>query len=178
MGLDLIIVTPDHQTRRVPLAGDRISLGRAHNNDLSYPEDASLSRQHCAFERDGEIWWASDLGSKNGTLVNEARINGRRQLNPGDRLTAGHLTISLVDTDAEVDAEAVVFVPGERDIAPEATVMTSLEGVLTSGDITSPEVPTYPTEAHFIASGMIRYVLVMTVTCSMVGWPPTLMAVP
>jgi len=139
MGLDLIIVTPDHQTRRVPLKGDRISLGRAQDNDLSYPEDASLSRQHCAFERDGEVWWMADLGSKNGTMINETRINGRRQLSPGDRLTAGHLVITLVDTDAEVDAEAVVFVRGSgHDIAPNATVMTSLEGVLTSGDITSP----------------------------------------
>jgi serine phosphatase RsbU (regulator of sigma subunit) len=139
MGLDLIIVTPDHQTRRVPLTGERITLGRAHGNDLSYPEDASLSRQHCRFQRDGEYWYAEDLGSKNGTMINEGRISGRHNLNPGDRITAGHLTITLVDTDAEVDSDAVVFVRGEgRDIAPEATVMTSLEGVLTSGDITSP----------------------------------------
>jgi serine phosphatase RsbU (regulator of sigma subunit)/pSer/pThr/pTyr-binding forkhead associated (FHA) protein len=139
MNVDLIIVTPDHQTRRVALTGEALTLGRAHSNDLSYPEDASLSRQHCRFQSDEQGWWAEDLGSKNGTMINETRITSRHLLRPGDRITAGHLTITLVDTDAEVDSNAVVFVRGSgQEISPDATVMTSLEGVLSSGDITSP----------------------------------------
>jgi serine phosphatase RsbU (regulator of sigma subunit) len=137
MGLELIILTPDHQTRRVPLDGNRISLGRAHSNDLCYSEDASLSRRHLRFDRTAEGWTAEDLGSKNGTLINGERLAGRRPLRPGDRLSAGHLVITL--SDPELDSRgSVVFVKGEGpEIHPNATVMTNLEGLL-SGDQTAP----------------------------------------
>ena len=46
MSEELLIVTPDHQSRRVTVEDKEISLGRAHTNDLCYPEDASLSRKH------------------------------------------------------------------------------------------------------------------------------------
>ena len=109
MSLELIILTPDHQTRRVPLDGDRICLGRAHSNDLCYSEDASLSRRHLRFDRAAEGWVAEDLGSKNGTLINGERLTGRRPLRPGDRISAGHLVITLSDPEME-SRVSVVFV--------------------------------------------------------------------
>ncbi len=139
MRLELIVVTPDHQTRRVPLDGERVTLGRAHSNDLCYPEDASLSRRHLQFERSPEGWFAEDLGSKNGTLRNGARLEARQPVAPGDRLAAGHLLISVVDADAAAQ-ESVIFVPGEdAEVEPrrEATILTSLEGVM-SGEATAP----------------------------------------
>ena len=75
MSLELIILTPDHQTRRVPLEEERMSLGRAHSNDLCYPEDASLSRRHLPFDPTGEAGWRQDLGSKNGTWLNGERLD-------------------------------------------------------------------------------------------------------
>jgi serine phosphatase RsbU (regulator of sigma subunit) len=139
MSLDLIILTPDHQTRRFTLEGDRVTLGRAHSNDLCYPEDASLSRRHLQFQATADGWLAEDLGSKNGTLRNGSRIEGPIPLKPGDRLSAGHLMISVVDPDAP-QQESVVFVPGEGpEQRPNATIMTSLEGLM-SGDATSPAI--------------------------------------
>jgi serine phosphatase RsbU (regulator of sigma subunit)/pSer/pThr/pTyr-binding forkhead associated (FHA) protein len=137
MALELIILTPDHQTKRVPLEGDLLSVGRAHSNDLCYPEDASLSRQHLRFERDGQDWWAVDLGSKNGTLLNGTRISSRQLLRAGDRLSSGHLTLTVVDSEEETTG-GVVFIPGDQS-SPNATVMTSLEGLL-SDEATTPAV--------------------------------------
>ena len=138
MRLELIILTPDHQTRRFALEGERLTLGRAHSNDLCYPEDASLSRRHLQFSRgEEESWQAEDLGSKNGTLRNGVRLDGPQPLGPGDRLTAGHLLITVVDADA-VSQDSVVFVPGEEPSQhPSATIMTSLEGLI-SGEATAP----------------------------------------
>ena len=84
MRLELIVVTPDHQTRRFPLDGERVTLGRAHSNDLCYPEDASLSRRHLQFARAGDGWIAEDLGSKNGTLRNGMRLEAAQPVSPGD----------------------------------------------------------------------------------------------
>jgi serine phosphatase RsbU (regulator of sigma subunit) len=135
--MELIIATPDRQVKHVALEGERMSLGRAHGNDMCYPEDASLSRSHLLFERTDEGWAAQDLGSKNKTYLNGSQLTGKRLLHPGDRLNAGHLAISLVDADAESSGD-VVFVKGEGpDFHPNATVMTNLEGLL-SGEDTAP----------------------------------------
>jgi serine phosphatase RsbU (regulator of sigma subunit)/pSer/pThr/pTyr-binding forkhead associated (FHA) protein len=137
MSLELIILTPDHQTRRMSLDGESISLGRAHSNDLCYPEDASLSRKHLHFEKTAEGWVAEDLGSKNGTLLNGERLATKRLLQANDRLNAGHLVITLNDPESS-SGSGVVFVKGEGpEIHPDATVMTNLEGLL-SGDDTAP----------------------------------------
>ncbi len=130
MSLELLILTPDHQTRRFELEGDPVLLGRAHSNDLSYPDDASLSRKHVRFTYDAEDWWVEDLGSKNGTLVNGIRIAAKQVLAPGDRLSVGHLLITLVDSEDGLENN-VVFVGGGREIT-DATVMTSLEGLLSA----------------------------------------------
>jgi serine phosphatase RsbU (regulator of sigma subunit) len=134
---NLWIRTPDHRVRRVPLEADTLSVGRAHSNDLCYPDDASLSRKHVRFEREGEGWSVVDLESKNGTILNGCRLTGRHALKPGDRLAVGQLTITCGEPGDQADTD-VVFVPTPgSDLNPSATVMTSLEGLL-SGESTGP----------------------------------------
>ena len=137
MAHELLIVTPDKRTRRVSLEEAGLTVGRAHSNDLCYPEDASLSRQHLRLALEGQSVWAEDLGSKNGTLLNGTKLSGRKELKTGDRVTAGRLVITLVDPKVE-ETGNVVFVAGESD-TPSATVMTRLEDLLSS-EATAPLV--------------------------------------
>ncbi len=140
MADELQITTPDNRTVRHPLEGDSLTIGRAHGNDLSFPEDASLSRKHARLDRTEDGWTVSDLGSKNGTLLNRARITGRQSLRHGDSVTIGQLSISFVDTEQRPDGASVVFVPGSGpELHSSATVMTSLEGLLAE-EPTSPGV--------------------------------------
>src|SRR5260370_28863913 len=88
---ELLIKCPDGQMKPVPLTGGRLSIGRSSAAELCFPEDAGLSRQHFAFEPDGEEWTVQDLGSKNGTFVNNIALKARLILKPGDRFTSGHL---------------------------------------------------------------------------------------
>ena len=90
---ELQILTPDGQNRFIPLNADRISLGRSSAAELSFPDDGGLSRQHLAIERDGDGWALRDLGSKNGTMLNGAKVSERTTLKPGDRIAAGHLIL-------------------------------------------------------------------------------------
>lgn len=127
---ELLIQTPDGKTRTVPLTTDRIALGRSSANELCYPDDSGLSRQHLVFERSGAFWIVRDLDSKNGTQVNSVRIKGGHVLQPGDRVTAGHLTIQQRTQEAAPPSQTVFFVPETVNPVSSTTLETSLEGVL------------------------------------------------
>ncbi len=127
---ELVIRNIDGKTVAVPLDRDRISLGRSSANELCYPDDAGLSRQHLALIRSGADWFVEDLGSKNGTLLNGKRVEKRAAFSPGDRISAGHLTIEFSDG-VQASDHTVVFVDhGESVSSASTTVVASLDAVL------------------------------------------------
>ena len=116
----------------MPLTNDRLALGRSATNDLCYPEDAGLSRQHLLFEKAGGEWSIRDLGSKNGTLVNGGRITAPHRLKKNDRVSAGHLNMEFCETGAPMVglSNTVMFVDSAVVTAATTTVQTSLEGLM------------------------------------------------
>jgi phosphoserine phosphatase RsbU/P len=90
---DLIIDSPGSASVRVHLEHDRYRLGRSSTNDLAFPGDQKLSREHLVFERSGEGWTVRDVGSRNGTQLNGAWLTEPQRLSHGDQITAGHLSI-------------------------------------------------------------------------------------
>lgn len=133
----LQILSPDGQNRFIPLDTQRISLGRSTTAELSFPDDNGLSRQHLALEREGESdsWVLVDLGSKNGTMLNGAKITGRSTLKSGDRIAAGHLILVYDGASSQGSKPVVVFDHREEtaeNSTPTSTVITRLEGVIQS----------------------------------------------
>ena len=63
------------------------TLGRSRRNDIVVPEDGA-SAQHCRIDREGDSYVVHDLGSTNGTWLNDARTD-RAVLQHGDRLKIG-----------------------------------------------------------------------------------------
>jgi len=120
----------DGKTATVALDRDRITLGRSSANELCYPDDVGLSRQHLALVRRNAQWTVEDLGSKNGTMLNGQRLEGPQPFNPGDRVSAGHLTIEFADAGMSTQ-NTVVFVDSPEQFSKSATtVVASLDGVL------------------------------------------------
>jgi pSer/pThr/pTyr-binding forkhead associated (FHA) protein len=69
------------------LTGERVVLGRLKACDICL-QDRIASREHAALEREGAGWVLLDLGSTNGTLVNDEDIS-RVRLRDGDVITIG-----------------------------------------------------------------------------------------
>src|SRR6266853_2024720 len=113
----LLVRLPDGSTRTVSLTGSPVAVGRAQGNDLAYPDDSGLSRQHLAFEPREQHWTVRDLGSRNGTFVNGERIESRRQLDPGDTVLAGHLVIEFRNAVTPA-AQQTVFFKDNAAVAP------------------------------------------------------------
>lgn len=51
--------------------------------------DGGVSRQHATIRRDGALFWVSDLGSANGSFVNDVAVTTARALRHGDRVQFG-----------------------------------------------------------------------------------------
>jgi two-component system, cell cycle response regulator len=74
--------------RRFPLAVDALTIGRGADCGIMVDLD-SVSRRHAQIERRGAVIMVSDLGSTNGTYVNEKLVK-ERALTDGDQVKIGN----------------------------------------------------------------------------------------
>jgi phosphoserine phosphatase RsbU/P len=125
---ELRIFTSDGGSRKVRLEGDSLSLGRASRAELSFPEEWGLSRKHLRLARELDEWNICDLGSKNGTVLNQRRLNENEtvRLQPGDRISAGHLVMVYDDPNDEATGPGVVVFERVEDDISSSTVVTNL----------------------------------------------------
>jgi len=76
--------------------GLSFSIGRSSGCSLKLT-DSKVSRKHASIHRQGEIeFWISDLGSANGTFVNQNRINQPLRLRNGDDVRIGPFKLKFV----------------------------------------------------------------------------------
>ncbi len=90
-----------HRAYLIVLAGDhlgsmyevrsRMTLGRSSQADIRFADDG-VSRQHAAVEIEDEDVVIEDLGSRNGTFVNDESIT-RKALKDGDKIRIGQTSI-------------------------------------------------------------------------------------
>ena len=78
---------PDQHT--LALTGD-VHIGRIEGNEIVNP-DSRISRRHAVIQRQADRFVLVDLGSTNGTYLNDARIFTARKLKHGDVITVGSM---------------------------------------------------------------------------------------
>jgi pSer/pThr/pTyr-binding forkhead associated (FHA) protein len=79
-------------------AGKPHVIGRDPQVDIPIPSDR-ISRRHCQLEPTADgVFVLTDLGSSNGTLVNQERINGRKVLLGGEYIQIGDVLIRFLDS--------------------------------------------------------------------------------
>ena len=96
----LVRIYPVHGIEApIELRDASISVGRCHTATLSLPDD-SVSRRHAVIESDGAGGQTvTDLGSTNGTYINEVRITASSALKAGDRLRFGNQIFKYLGPD-------------------------------------------------------------------------------
>jgi serine/threonine protein kinase len=87
----ILVETPQGETSQ-PL-GEELIIGRAGN--LAIP-DARVSRRHARIFRRGGAYLIEDLGSSNGTFVNEVKLSGPQLLRSGDVIRVGSCRMRFV----------------------------------------------------------------------------------
>jgi hypothetical protein len=79
----------------LPLGSSPIVIGRSPSSTLVL-EDEYASSRHARLSPSGDAWWIEDLGSRNGTFVDDERLTEPRALHPGTTVRIGQTTLELV----------------------------------------------------------------------------------
>ena len=100
--LRLLVVEPGESalsSGQILEVGDGMILGRGGRADLVLG-DPAISAEHARVSRAGRAWSVTDLGSTNGTLVNDTPVDGRKQLAEGDELVLGTVRLRVLPRSA------------------------------------------------------------------------------
>jgi predicted component of type VI protein secretion system len=117
------------EPRSVPLPAGRTVVGRDPDADLSI-DDERVSWTHLEIDSRGGALIATDLDSRNGTVLNGERLDRPRRLRDGDTLIVGGLRLEISDP---VSGEAGATVP-----ASAPAVALSEEERATAGALVAP----------------------------------------
>jgi len=102
MDLKLIVLAGAKEGTQIPLKKDKFIIGRASECTLRAGSSA-ISRRHCVIVRKDGDWLVRDLGSRNGTFLNDSAVETPTPLKVGDELRVGplHFRVEPMTTAAE-----------------------------------------------------------------------------
>ncbi len=133
----LHVTDKDGKYAQFPMLKDEIVLGRSEDNDIVLQEGI-VSRLHAKIDLREDGYWISDLGSYNGTRVNDNLIQETR-LQEGDTIRIGKATIRY--SESERPADMPPDISGSLEIKEKATwhhqMISSVSGICLSEESSS-----------------------------------------
>ncbi len=111
------------------LSAEIVHIGRSMDNTVVLPDvEKRVSSKHARIEKRGSLYQLTDLGSKNGTLVNERKIEPNRPvpLRNGDRLAIGVYRLRFLTEDLDTVGTTIRVVDLSRQsarVADEVAVL-------------------------------------------------------
>lgn len=99
-GPELVVVSGHRAGLRWPVGGWRVTVGRHAESDV-FLDDITVSRRHVELRSTSNGYELHDVGSLNGTYLNDERIAEPHLLKSGDRLRVGKFLLQYqVPTEA------------------------------------------------------------------------------
>src|SRR5688572_18352078 len=90
----LRIVLRDGSVVERDMTQNEVAFGKGPQNDIILP-DASVSSAHAIIRFEDGVFKITDLGSRNGTLVNDARIVEPHEIRHSDLIKMGHCALTF-----------------------------------------------------------------------------------
>jgi hypothetical protein len=98
----------------IVLAGQDVTIGRAPGCDVTLADDPLASRRHSMLRYDGQRYTVKDLGSSNGTYLNDVEIHEANALASGDRITVGEHEFAYMDASEPLPGQGMAGAAPER----------------------------------------------------------------
>jgi len=132
----LIATVKGVEVKHVFLHKDRTTLGRKAGNDIVL-DTMVVSGQHCAFDLVGVAdVYLQNLGSTNGTYVNDHMVRERTRLHDGDVIAIGPYRIKYL----QASEEPTSAFGGTQAFMPDAPLLQAMF-TIESGSSAGLEVP-------------------------------------
>jgi DNA-binding NtrC family response regulator len=140
-----LVAVEESRSQVVPLPPGPFTIGRAPEANLVI-DDPSISRLHTRLLVTDHSVVLSDLGSRNGTLLNGARIVEPRAVAPGDVITLGKVTLVVQGQRARGE-DAILPLPQLRErLADELARCTHYERPLAVLALSLPDAAFAPAQ--------------------------------
>lgn len=99
MRVQLVVASGVHQGKTIAIPGPQFLIGRDPSCHLR-PASPAISKKHTAIFVHGGKLYIRDLGSTNGTFLNDELITADQEISHGDQIKVGPLdfTIQLIPT--------------------------------------------------------------------------------
>ncbi len=122
----LVVVKGADRGKQFDLSGAVMGIGR-HSSNAIHLHDTRISRKHLELRKSGSGYRLVDLGSGNGTHLNE-RLVQSAELRPGDRIALGETILLFADshTPTENDDTAAIRLSFEPDRAFQSSILRSI----------------------------------------------------
>lgn len=91
---EIVVHLPDGAPRVIALKDGDITFGRSSDATVQL-SDPYTSDAHARIHRDGGGWMVSDLGSTNGTFVNQVKVTSSTPIAAGDQLGIGRTVVEV-----------------------------------------------------------------------------------
>ena len=110
MGSGCLVVIYGHEMgRRIQVGTEPLIIGRSPQNQIQIDQE-SISRRHCRIWFSGSEFLVRDLGSTNGTYVNDDLVEEEGRLRHGDQLKVGRTILKfIVGDDVEVQYHEEIY---------------------------------------------------------------------
>jgi hypothetical protein len=90
----LVVTAGPLSGTRITLGEEAILIGRADDSTLVLTDDFASSR-HARLTNRGGQWYVEDLGSTNGTYLDQQRVQGPLLVGPGQPIRIGQTVLEL-----------------------------------------------------------------------------------
>ncbi len=117
-----------------------VTIGRASVNSIVL-EDNSVSRSHTVLHENSGKFFIKDVGSRNGSYVNEQRIQEDFQLKHGDKIRIGIYNLIFLTEAEEIDLEDDFFEDEKPKPQEESTLMNEVSAL---NEVKVEELPEEP----------------------------------
>ncbi|MFW8600267.1 FHA domain-containing protein [Desulfobacterota bacterium M19] len=136
---DWIITLHDKTIRRFTIrAGEQLAIGRGRDCDITI-DNKAVSRRHISLAFLNGIYFVSDLGSTNGTLVNGRKITVDEPVTEEDKIEFGKFTLSpaakedgpgtVASAAGDLDMnDETIFVKARPTVSTEKTFQPGSDG--------------------------------------------------
>jgi two-component system cell cycle response regulator len=105
----LVVIYGQEMGRRVRVTTEPLVIGRSPKCEIQVDQE-SVSRNHCRIRFEGGEFLVRDLGSTNGTYVNDDLVHDDGRLRHGDQLKVGRTILKfIVGDNVEVEYHEEIY---------------------------------------------------------------------